>query len=133
MGSGEGGGGQGCGLGSESVGSVGEDRGEGCGGLGGGGLGANAASGVDDADGGRACEEAVKAAHNAVAVAAAAMAEVEKTARWQWRGRRLWRGAGSREGGAGSAMEKQNTESSIEMINRDGHLTTPKLPANCRR
>ena len=99
---GEGGGGQGCGLGSESVGRVGEDRGEGCGGLGGGGLGANA-SGVD-ADGGRACVEAVKAAHNAVAVAAAAMAEVEKTARWQWRGRRLWRGAGSREGSAGSAM-----------------------------
>ena len=47
--------------------------------------------------------EAVKAD---MAVAVAAMAEVERKARWQWRERRLVRGRG-REGGRRSAMEKR--------------------------
>ena len=55
--------------------------------------------------------EAVKAAHNAVAVAAAAMAEVEKTARWQWRGRRSWRGGRVRERAARGAPWRTHVDS----------------------
>ena len=43
------------------------------------------------------------------------MAEVEKAARCQWRGRRLWREADSREGGEARAMEKRTLIHSIEM------------------
>jgi hypothetical protein len=41
------------------------------------------------------------------------MAEVEKAARCQWRGRRLWREADSREGGEARAMEKRTLIHSI--------------------
>jgi len=126
-GSGEGGGGQGCGLGSGSGGHVCDDRGEGCGWLGGGGLGANAASGLD-ADGGRCV--GVEAVTADMAVAVAAVAEVERKARWQWRERRLVRGAGAR-GREESAMAKRTwwKATSIEMHVRTGEEPCIKAPS----
>ena len=66
-----------------------------------------------------------------VAAAAAAMAEVEKAARCQWRGRRLWREADSREGGEARAMEKRTLIHSIEM--RVAACEINRVALGCRK
>ena len=64
-----------------------------------------------------------------MAVAVAAMAEVERKARWQWRERRLVRGAGAR-GREESAMAKRTwwKATSIEMHVRTGEEPCIKEP-----
>ena len=59
------------------------------------------------------------------------MAEVEKAARCQWWGRRLWREADSREGGEARAMEKRTLIHSIEM--RVAACEINRVALGCRK